>query len=100
MVPGHVIERDGPIQRHGYMMDRRCAEIHRVRTGSLDVAPRASISADDQAIRLQMLLIDIATSTYDPPMSPPPRRLIILSRIRRPITIAPTSGARSGNSST
>ena len=65
VILGQVISRDGIINCEGQMVDHRCAKIHRVCRSSLGAEARAAVSACDQALWLQMLMTEIATSNYD-----------------------------------
>ena len=65
VVLGQAISRGGIIRFEWQMIDRRCAEIHRVCRSSLADETHADVSACDQATWLQMLWIEITTGEYN-----------------------------------
>ena len=67
-----VADRDGVIHFHGYMIDRRCAEIQRACKSSLAAEAHAALTAADQALRFQVSPTGIVTWKYDITAISPP----------------------------
>ena len=65
LVLGQVLARDGIIKCIGHLLGHRCAKIHRVCKSSLAAEAHAAVAACDQALWIQMPLIEIATGNYD-----------------------------------
>ena len=72
VVPTKAITRGGPTQCRGFLLDRRCAEIHRVRRISASAECHVEISAADQATRREILRTELSTGKYDISTFPPP----------------------------
>ena len=64
-VLSEVVSRDGFISCQGTLTDRRCAKIQRVAKSSFDDEGHAALTSADQALRMQALLQEIATGTYN-----------------------------------
>ena len=77
MILGRVLSRDGVVRRHGGILDRRCAKIHRVCRSSLSAETHAAIATADWALWFQVFLVEIFTQKFEvrkisPPTSFPP----------------------------
>ena len=59
-----AVSRDGITDRHGALLDHRCAKIQRVWKSSLASECRAALTASDQALRTKALLHEIVTGAY------------------------------------
>ena len=64
-VVADAISRGGFITCHGAPLGRRCAKIQRVCKSPLAAEGRAAVTAEDQALRTQALLREIATGSYN-----------------------------------
>ena len=64
-VLAEVVSRDGVISCQCAMTDRRCAKIHRVCKSSLVDEGNATLTAADQAFRMEELLREIATDAHN-----------------------------------
>ena len=62
---GDVLVRGGAIQRHVLLIDRRCAEIHRVCRSALSAEAHAVVTAVEVELRTQILLAALFSGKYD-----------------------------------
>ena len=65
LIMGRAISRDGISHCHGWMIDHRCAKIHRVLLSPLSAETHAEITATDWALWFQVVLIEIFAQKFD-----------------------------------
>ena len=85
-VLGELISRDGTIECHGVMLDRRCAKIHLVCRSSLNAESHAAVTAADTAIWFQVLLIELTTHQFRLSQISPPSEFPLPDPFGKPPT--------------